>query len=282
MNRFNNKIKINLTYVLIKYSVLITFAVLVLIPVVLAIVSGFKSRGQLTSDPISFPKPFLWENYVDVVASSQFIRYFFNSTFIAVLTVVFTVICSASAGFVLSKFRFRGKEVIYNFLLIGLLFPLAIAILPIYLQLRSFNLVDSYLGVIIPQVAFGLPFNIMIFRGFFGEIPDELEDASMIDGCGKLGFFTKIVLPLSRPAIATVSILVWVGSWNSYFLPLIVLNDKDKFTLPMGSMDFIGQYGASWNLILAFFSVTMIPAIVFYLLAQKHLISGLTSGAIKG
>lgn len=265
-----------------KYAVLTLFGLIILVPIYLAVIGGFKSIGQLNADPVGFPKPFLAENYANIFVKSSFFKYFFNSAIILGVTVAIDVIVAAFAGFALSRFTIKTKNLIYQYFLLGLLFPMTLAILPLYIQLRALGLLDTFIGVILPQTAFLLPFHIMIFKGFIHEIPGELEDAVKLDGCGKMGFFWHIVVPLSRPAIATVSVLAMVASWNNFFLPLIVLNDKDKFTLPMGSMDFVGQYLADWNVILAFFVVSMVPAIAFYLVAQRHIVSGLASGAVKG
>ncbi|MBN2736121.1 MAG: carbohydrate ABC transporter permease [Spirochaetales bacterium] len=267
---------------LVQYAICVIFGSIIVVPVVLTALGGFKTLGQLNVDPVGWPNPFLWENYIKIFTESRFFIYFYNSMFIMVFTVILDVLVAGFAGFALSRFKLKGKEIIYNYILLGLLFPLTLAILPIYIQLRDLSLLDKYWGIILPQTAFLLPFHVMIFRGFIRQIPGELEDACLIDGHGKLGFLFKIVFPLSRPAIATVSVLAMVNSWNNYFLPLIVLNSRDKFTLPMGSMDFIGQYLADWNKILAFFTITMIPAILFYIYSQKHIISGLTAGAVKG
>lgn len=265
-----------------KYAVLVLFALVILVPIYLAVIGGFKTIGQLNVDPVGFPKPFLAKNYANIFLKSRFFTYFFNSSVIMAATVLLDVAVSALAGFALSRFAVRTKKILYQYFLLGLLFPMTLAILPLYIQLRAVGLLDTFIGVILPQTAFLLPFHIMIFRGFIKEIPTELEDAVKIDGCGKMGFFAHVVVPLSRPAIATVSVLAMVASWNNFFLPLIVLDDKDKFTLPMGSMDFVGQYLADWNVILAFFVVSMVPAIAFYLYAQRHIVSGLAAGAVKG
>jgi raffinose/stachyose/melibiose transport system permease protein len=265
-----------------KYAILIFFTVIIIIPVILAVLAGFKTVGQLNSDPAGLPQPWVVQNYLDIFLKSNFPRYFLNSTIIMVFTLILDLIFAGFAGFALSRFSIKGKALIFNFLLLGLLFPITLAILPLYLQLRTLKLLDTHLGIILPQVAFLLPFHIIIFRGFIKQIPNELEDACRIDGYGKLGFMFKVVLPLSGPAVATVGVLAMVASWNNYFLPLVVLNDKFKFTLPMGSMDYIGQFMVEWNKIMAFFSICMLPAIIFYILAQKYIVSGLTAGAVKG
>ncbi len=268
--------------VLVKYALLFGFALIVLLPIYLAIIGGFKSIGQLNVDPVGWPKPLLIENYINIFVKSGFFRYLANSLIVMTATVAIDVVAAGMAGFALSRFEIKTKHLIYQYFLLGLLFPMTLAILPIYIQLRTFGLLDTFVGVILPQTAFLLPFHILIFRGFIQQIPGELEDAVKIDGCGKIGFLLHIVIPLSRPAIATISVLAMVTSWNNFFLPLIILNDKNKYTLPMGSMDFVGQYLADWNIILAFFVICMAPAIAFYLYAQKHIVSGLAAGAVKG
>jgi raffinose/stachyose/melibiose transport system permease protein len=276
------KLKLDTVSSILKYIILIFFSLIILIPIILTVLAGFKTVGQLNADPVGFPDPIVWQNYANIFTKSSFFIYFFNSTIIMLFTVFLDIVIGAFAGFALSRFQIRGKGIIFQYLLLGLLFPLTLAILPLYIQLRALHLLDTQLGIILPQVAFILPFHIIIFRGFIKQIPNELEDACTIDGYGKFGFLFKIVMPLSGPAIATVGVLAMLYSWNNYFLPLVVVNDKDKFTLPMGSMDYIGQYMSEWNQILAFFTICMIPAIIFYIFAQKYIVSGLTAGAIKG
>jgi raffinose/stachyose/melibiose transport system permease protein len=268
----------------VKYLICIIFAFIILIPIGTAVLGGFKTLGQLRTDPYGWPDPFLWQQYWDIItsASSPFGKYFFNSFFIMTFTVILDLTLAALAGFALARFQFPGRSLVFNYFLLGLLFPLAVAILPLYIQLRSLNLIDNYFGVIFPQVAFNLPWHIMLFRGFFAAIPKELEDACAIDGYGSFGFFLYIVIPLSRPAIATVGVLTMVNSWNNFFLPLLVINKNSLFTLPMGVMDYQGQYQVNWNLIMAFVSLALIPAVIFYIFAQKHIIAGLTGGSLKG
>jgi raffinose/stachyose/melibiose transport system permease protein len=143
-------------------------------------------------------------------------------------------------------------------------------------------LLDSYWGVILPQVAFNLSFSIVLLRGFFSELPKELFEAAFVDGCSYIRMFWKITLPLSRPILATVGVLSLVGSWNNFLLPLVMINKEEIYPWPLGIMQYQGQYGTDWGRVLAFVTLTMMPAILFYLLAQKHIIAGLTSGAVKG
>jgi raffinose/stachyose/melibiose transport system permease protein len=245
---------------------------------------GFKSMGQLMTDPIGLPDPVYATNYINLLNGSvgTFWRALANSLVIAVGTVGVTVVVCVMAAFALARMDFKGRELFRNYFMLGLLFPLTVAILPLYLQIKSLKLIDNSLGVILPQVAFQIPMTVLLLRGFFLGIPKDLEDACSIDGYGPLGFLVKMVIPLSTPILATSSIIVLVASWNNFFLPLLVFNTEAKFTLPMGVMAFQGQHLADWNLILAYLSLAMIPAIILFVSAQKYIVAGLTGGAVKG
>ncbi len=196
-------------------------------------------------------------------------------------TVVFDVVLCCLTGFTFARIKFFGREFLYNYILLGLLFPLAVAILPMYLQMRNIGLIDTYLGIMLPQAAFNLAFHTMLTRSFFEQIPQDLEEAATIDGCGKLGFLLRMVIPLSKPIITTIAVLTLVGSWNQFLLPLLVLNDDKKFTLPLGVMQYQGQYATDWAKVLAYLTLSLLPAVFFYALAQKEIVAGLTSGAVK-
>jgi raffinose/stachyose/melibiose transport system permease protein len=186
------------------------------------------------------------------------------------------------AAYVFARITFPGRELVFGFFTLGLLFPLTVAILPLYITLRQVNLIDSHWGIILPQIAFGLPGNILILRGFFAAVPQDLQEAAALDGCGYLGFYWRVLLPLTRPALAAVVVLTIVASWNNFFLPLLVLNTEQLYTLPLGIMQYQGQFGTDWARVLAFISVALIPTLAFYLLAERHIVSGLTTGAVKG
>jgi raffinose/stachyose/melibiose transport system permease protein len=265
-----------------KYAICSLIALLVLVPLVTAALGGFKSNPDFLSSPFGWPNPIQLGNYRDVLISQSFWRLLGNSTFVMVITATGVVLLSSMAAFVFARVRFPGRNLVFNFFTLGLLFPLTVAILPLYITLRQFGLVDTHWGIILPQIAFGLPTNILILRGFFASVPLELEEAAMIDGCSIFGFFWRILLPLTRPALAAVVVLAMVGSWNNYLLPLLVLNDELRYTLPLGIMQYQGQFGTDWARVMAFISLSLVPTLIFYLLAERHIIAGLTSGAIKG
>lgn len=265
-----------------KVTVALVLAFIVLVPIVVAIYGGFRSHAEILREPFSLPSRLYVENYTEVLKSRSFWRLLWNSTFIGLVTTFGTVLLATMAAYVFARMRFVGKELFYNFFILGFFFPMAVALLPLYLIIRDLKLLDSHWGVILPQIAFGLPANILILRRFFVQIPRELEEAAVIDGASYLQMFFYIFLPLMRPALAAVSVLVLVGSWNSFFWPLLVLNTEAKYTIPLGVMQFSTQYGGlDLGRVLAYVTLAMIPTLVFYLFAERHIVTGLTAGALR-
>ncbi|MBE2266876.1 MAG: carbohydrate ABC transporter permease [Anaerolinea sp.] len=265
-----------------QYAVLIVVALAILGPILTAVFGGFKTTGELFVEPFGIPRVFRWENYTDVLSSPLFWRGLGNSGIIVFGTVSLTVICSSLLAFVFSRLQFRGRELLFNFFTLGLLFPITIAFLPVFIQVKQLSLIDSYFGVILPLVAFGIPSSTLILRGFFRGIPSELEDAAYIDGCGTMGFFWYVLLPLARPALGAIVVLQTIVAWNDYFLSLIVLTDDSKWPLTLGIMQFQGQYGTDWARVMAYISILIVPAVLFYIFTQRYIVTGLTGGELKG
>jgi raffinose/stachyose/melibiose transport system permease protein len=265
-----------LTYLLAVVVALFTIA-----PVVYMLIGGFRTTGQLAADPLAMPGPWEWRNYTGILGTGAFWRQVFNSVLIAGTVTALVVLTGALVAFALARYDFRGRETIYNFFTLGLLFPAAVAILPLYLLMRNLDILDTPWAVALPEAAFGLPLTIVILRPFMRNIPSELEDAAMIDGCSRFGFFWRILMPLSGPALTTVGILAFVTSWNAYLLPLLLLSDANQYTLPLGTAMFNSQYSSDTARVLAFTTMSMVPALVFFLIVQRRIIGGLT-GAVKG
>lgn len=265
-----------------RYLICGVVALFVLIPILTAILGGFKTNGELATSPFSLPTSWHWENYTSILTQGGFWQAVENSLFTTLATVGLLLVVASPASFALARISFRGRDVIFSIILLGLLFPVYMAILPLYITLRNIHLLNSLLGLILPQVAFALPTTILILRNFFRAIPQELEDATYIDGGSSMDFFWRVLLPLARPSLAVVGMLVMVASWNNFLLPLLVLNSSNLWTLPLGIMQFQGEHATDWSSVMAFVSLTIIPAIVFYLFAERHLIAGLTAGAVKG
>jgi raffinose/stachyose/melibiose transport system permease protein len=258
-------------------------AAIVLIPLLITIVGGFRSTGELLSAPLSIPKVWHWENYGNILnIHGLFWGNLVNSIVITTGTVALVLATACPAAFVLARIPFPGREVVFNIFLIGLLFPLAVAFLPLYILIVHMGMLDSQWGVILPQAAFGLPFSILVLRNFFRAVPAELEDAATIDGASSLTFFLQVLIPLARPAISVVSILAVVSSWNNFLLPLLVFADPSKATLPLGAMNYRGEYSSDWASILAYLTLAMVPAVILFFLAERQIVAGLTAGAVKG
>jgi raffinose/stachyose/melibiose transport system permease protein len=265
-----------------RWVVLLAVAATIVVPIGYAALGGFRTTGALRNNPAGLPDPWILDNYLRVLTGELFWSSLKNSVVVAAITVVVVVTVSALAAYVFARLSFPGREILFMFFTVGLLFPVAVAILPLYIQIRNLGLLANPLGVALPQAAFGIPLTILILRPFFRSIPAELEDAARIDGCGTFGFFWRVMLPLSRPALATVAILALVGSWNAFLLPLLVLGGTDQWTLPLGVMNFTQQYSQDVAGVLAFTTCAMVPALLFYVVAERQLIGGLTSGAVKG
>jgi raffinose/stachyose/melibiose transport system permease protein len=266
------------TYLYVSLSLV---AALVLIPLITTALGGFKSLGELRVNPFGLPGEWVWSNYLDILFGDRYWRQMMNSLLIASVSVLLTVVVSAMAAFTFAHVRFFGSSYLLNYFLIGLMFPAATAILPLFIRIRDLGLLDTYWGVILPQVAFGLGMSILLFRNYFRNLPEELFQAAFVDGCGYVRFFWHISLPLSRPIVATVGIVSFVHSWNSYILPLIMLNTESKYPWPLGIMVYRGEFGTEWQLVLAFITLTILPTVIVFFLAQKHIIAGLTAGAVK-
>jgi len=263
------------------YFIALLLVSIMLAPILYIILGGFRTNSQITTDPAGLPSPWKISNYVDVLTNSTFWREVGNSTIVALFTAAAVVALGLMASYVLARYQFRGRGVLYALFAAGLMFPITVAITPLYIVVRNLGLMNSLAGVILPQIAFALPTTIIILVPFLRAIPDEIQEAAFIDGCSRLGFFFRMVLRLSLPGVITVGILAFVASWNSYLLPLFILNDQATFTLPLGVQAFSSQYSVDTAKVLAFTSLSMIPALIFFSLFERRIVGGLT-GAVKG
>ena len=261
---------------------LLAVAAFVAVPLLATVLGGFKSLGELRTSPFGIPHEWEWRNYAGILTSARYWQLLGNSLVIACLTVAITLVAAGMAAFMFAHVTFYGSRFLLSYLTLGLLFPAATAILPLFITVRDLGLLDSYFGVALPQAAFGLAMAILLLRRFFKDLPAELMEAAAMDGCSYVRAFLYITLPLSRPIIATVGTIAFVQSWNAYLMPLVMLNDDATYPWPLGIMAYQGEYSSDWNLILAFITLTILPTILIFFLAQKHIVAGLTAGAVKG
>jgi len=250
-------------------------------PVLYIIIGGFRTNAEITVDPSGFPSKWQLVNYTEVLSSPIFWRQLSNSVICAVGTTIGVVVLGVAASFVLARYKFSGRAALYALFAAGLMFPITVAITPLYIMIRGLGLSDSLAGIILPQIAFALPATVIILVPFLRAIPKELEEAASIDGASRLGFFFRMVIPLSVPGVVTVGILAFIASWNSYILPLFILNNENSYTLPLGVQAFASQYSVDTARVLAFTSLSMIPALLFFTLFERRIVGGLT-GAVKG
>ena len=265
-----------------RYLVLLLVAGIVLVPIAATVLGGFKDLGELRVNPFGLPRSWRFENYWDILSHGRYWQMILNSLLIASLTTALSLVTASMAAFVFSHLRFAGERFLLNYFLVGLLFPAASAILPLFIKVRDLGLLDTYLGVVLPAAAFSLGAAILLFRNFFRQLPAELLDAALIDGATYLQFFLRVVLPLSRPILATVGVITFVQAWNNYILPLILLNSDAKYPWPLGIMVYQGEFSTEWQLVLAFVTLTIAPAVIVFLAAQRFIVAGLTAGAVKG
>lgn len=267
------------------YLVAIIVSAVSVVPVAYIWLNGFRTTPDINADPAGWPNPWSVESYLRVLTSTRFWGSVFSSSLVGLGTTLGVVVLGIMAAFVIARYRFKGRNGLYLLFASGLMFPLTVAALPLSILLRNLGLNGTFLGLIVPQIAFALPTTIIILVPFLRAIPAELEEAAAIDGASRVGFFWRIMVPLSGPGIVTVGVLAFIGSWNAYLLPLLVLAaggmPQDLWTLPLGVQQFSTQYSADTGAVLAYTSLSMLPALAFFLFAEKRIVGGLT-GAVKG
>ncbi len=250
-------------------------------PVVYIVLGGFRTNSQITVSPAGLPHPWVFSNYTGILKSGIFWGEFKNSVIVAVVTTAGVVVLGLMVSFALARYEFKLKGAMYALFASGLMFPLVIAITPLFIIVKDLGLVDNLMGIAIPQIAFGLPTTVIILTPFLRAIPKEIEEAAAIDGSSRLGFFFRMAIPLALPGVVTVAILAFITSWNNYILPLYVLNSQAHYTLPLGVQQFASQYNSDTARVLAFTSLSMLPALIFFGFFQSRIVGGLT-GAVKG
>lgn len=265
-----------------QYFILSILVILILVPIVILVFGSLKTRGEMYSRPYIPPIPPYWGNYAKILGTRIFWIMLLNSLYVSLSVTAGVLLICSLAAFAFARLNFRGKDLFFNYFTLGLMFPITVAILPVFLVIRQIGLTNTLTGIILVQTAFQLSGNIMILRNFFSSIPFELQDAAYIDGCNPFTFLLYILLPLARPALSAVAALTLVASWNDLLVPLVLVDKDTLWTLPLGTMQFQGQYGTDLSLVAAFVALSAIPAVIFYIFAERQIVTGLTAGALKG
>ena len=227
-------------------------------------------------------KEWHFENYGIAWRTFGFSALFLNSVFVTAISIAITVAFSALAGYAFAKLRYRGSDGVYLLLLTGIMIPQAGILIPFFYIMKTMGLYNSLWSVVISCVAFGIPLSVMLFRGFFATLPNEILESGRVDGCREIGVFFRICLPICKPALATTVIMLFVTNWNDYLMPLVLLRSENKFTLPLGLARYIGQWDSPWNLIASGVVICALPITMVYLSFQSQFVKGLTAGAVKG
>jgi raffinose/stachyose/melibiose transport system permease protein len=263
------------------YLVSIVILGITVVPLLYVFLDGARSTAQISNSATALPSPWVWSNYSTILTSASFWQFLGNSALIAGVATVLAVGLGSMAAFALSRYAFPGREVFYTLFVSGLLFPIGIAALPLFLQLQLLGLLDNQFGVALPEAAFSLPITMLILRPFMRAIPGDLEDAALVDGASRLRFFVQLLLPMCKPALVTVALLAFVTSWNQFLLPLLVFTTQSHFTLPLGVSTYQSTYSSNTALILAFTMLAATPALAVFVWAERYLVAG-AAGAVKG
>jgi len=266
---------------LITYFVLIVFLVYTFVPLIWVWMTALKSGMEVFYNPVGLPKKWRFDNLLQAWTVGRFNIFLLNSTFIAVVVVLLVVGCSSLAGYAFARINFWGNLVLFGVLLAGFAMPAQAILIPLYCLLRDLHLINTRWAVILAEFALGLPFGTFLMRAFFKDIPGALIDAARIDGCGTFGIFTRIMLPLSKPALLTLCVFQFMGSWKDFILPLTFIHTEKLRTLPLGIMYYRTRYSMDYGMMAAGITIMSIPIIIVYIWLQREFIRGLTAGAVK-
>ncbi|WP_077622548.1 carbohydrate ABC transporter permease [Sediminibacillus massiliensis] len=264
------------------YIFIITFGLVWLVPVFFLAITALKSTGDLFSGSLfSLPQKYNWGNFIEAFREGDMAVYMRNSAFISIIKVPLGILVAALAAFGLTRLNFKWEKPIYIFFILGMTIPFQACLVPLVIMLTNANLMDTYVGLIILYIGFGIPFAMLILTGFFRGIPKELDEAARIDGCSDLGLFFRIILPVAKPAIATLIIMDFLATWNEFLLAQIFISSDNLKTVTTGIMSFTGQHSTNYPLMMAGVLMSVLPVLAVYIIFQRHFVQGM-GGAVKG
>jgi raffinose/stachyose/melibiose transport system permease protein len=265
------------------HAVLLTYTLIALFPVFVIVINSFKSRKAIFADPLALPLPgnFDWVGYETVLKQGDFFLYFQNSLIVTVVSLFFVILFGAMAAFALSEYRFRGNTLMGLYLALGIMIPIRLGTVAILEMMVASGLVNTLTALILVYTAQGLPLAVFILAEFMRTVSDDLKNAGRIDGLSEYRIFFSLVLPLVRPAMATVAVFTMIPIWNDLWFPLILAPSEEVKTVTLGAQVFIGQFVTNWNAVLAALSLAIVPVLILYLIFSRQLIRGITAGAVK-
>lgn len=260
---------------------LVAYAVVAVGPLLFMLINSLRPSADIFNDPLGLPDRLYLGNYVEAWREARFATYFANSVGVVLAGVALCTAVSALAAYPLARYDFRGNGVLTAYFIAGLTLPIELAVVPIFYLLGSFGMVDSRLGLVLVYAATGIPFSVFVLAAFMRGLPRELEEAARLDGAGELRIFAQVMLPLVKPALATVVIFQFVQLWNDFFFPLVLLRTTEKYTLPVGLTNFFGEYQTDWGAVFAGLVITTAPLVVLFLFLTRQIVSGLVGGMGK-
>jgi raffinose/stachyose/melibiose transport system permease protein len=267
---------------MILWAGMAALAMLWMVPFLFLVLTALRAQGELLSNGVfSWPQEIRWSNFAAAWRVGRFGDYFTNSVTVVAIKVPLGILISALAAYPLAKMKFRGDRWFFLMFLVGLAVPMHVTLLPLARLTQSMGLSDSLWALVPPYIAFGLPFQILVLRGFFKTIPTELLEAARLDGTSEFGIFRRIMLPLSKPALATLFIIDVVGTWNELLIALVLLSSESSRTVPLGLLGFQGQFGVKFAQLAAAILIGIAPVLLVYIMFQRYLVSGMTAGAVK-
>jgi len=271
----------NKTLSILQYALLVLLALATLLPVLWVVLSSFKPQSELFRVPLTFiPKDWTIQNYQSSLRAGNFPVYFSNTVFVAVVSTALTVLINLMAGYALAKYIFKGRDVIFTIMIATLMIPLQVIMIPIFLQLKNLGMLNSLWGIIIPPAA--TPTGVFLARQYLVTLPNSLIEAARIDGAREHTIFFRLIVPMSKPIVATIAIFSFMWRWNDYLWPLIVITDNRKQTIQQALANFVGQLQINWSDLLAMTTIAIIPVIVVFLAFQRFFFSGIAAGSVKG
>lgn len=265
-----------------KYFILFIFSVLILLPIFIAILSSLKTTSELYNNPLGFPSRLNFENYINALIKGNLYIFFKNSLIITVVSIAADILFASLIAFVVTRRDFIVSRLVYMMFIIGLMVPYQIAIIPLYLTVANFKLTNNLIGLMIVYVVYGLPFSVFVMEGFFRQVPKEIEESAIVDGCNIVQTYAKIIMPLSKSVIVSVVIFMLVWVWNDMFYPLVFIKSNGLKTLSLGIIGFKGEFNSDYTTLFAGVVLVSIPIATVYLMLQKQFVQGITAGAVKG
>ena len=265
-------------------TVLVAWSVIVIFPMLWMVYSSFKTDQELFFSPWSPPAELQWDNFERAWNKAHVGEYLFNTLIVVIPALLLTLILSAMAAYVLARFRFVGNRFLFYLFLSGMLFPVFLALVPLFSLVNQLGMLNTFHGLILVYVAYSLPFTVFFLTGFFKTLPTELEESAIIDGANPFQVFFKVMLPMASPGLISMGIFNFLGMWNQYVLPLVLISDESKYMLSQGLafMLFKQFYENDWSALFAALTIIMIPSLIVYITFQRQIQSGITTGALKG